>query len=116
MGQCFQDVGLSELTNIVGKQCPDKMHRTKENFDKWIRDYLEAVSGFLNIGDQLIHWLCTTEKPAFMRMHEFMRCWVQLLSYFHSGYIHLTMELQTAQEKNKQIFFAQPKAHQYKFA
>jgi hypothetical protein len=26
------------------------------------------------------------------------------------------MELPTAQEKSEQIFFAQPKAHQYKFA
>ncbi len=32
------------------------------------------------------------------------------------GYIRQTMELPTVQEKSKQIFFAQPKAHQFKFA
>jgi hypothetical protein len=53
--------------------------------------------------------------PAFMLMHEFMRHQVQLLSYLDSGYICQTMELPTAQEKSKQIFFAQPKAHQFKF-
>jgi hypothetical protein len=41
---------------------------------------------------------------------------VQLLSYLDGGYIHQTMELPTAQEKSKQIFFAQPKTHQFKFA
>jgi hypothetical protein len=58
MGQCFQDVGLKELANIVGKQCPEDTHLTKKNFDKCIRDYLEAVAGLPNIGDQLICWLC----------------------------------------------------------
>ncbi len=43
MGQCFQDVGLTEWTNLVGKQCPNDTHLTAE------------VAGFLNIGDQLIH-------------------------------------------------------------
>jgi hypothetical protein len=73
MGQCFQDVGLTEWTNIVGKQCPQIMHLTKENFDECNWDYLEAVAGFLNISDQLIFWHCAANKPTFMPMHEFMR-------------------------------------------
>jgi hypothetical protein len=40
MGQCFQNVGLTKWTNVVAKQCPDKTHHKKENFDKCIRDYL----------------------------------------------------------------------------
>jgi len=44
----------------------------KANFNKRIRDYLEAVAGFPNIGDQLIRWLCSSKKPALMPMHEFM--------------------------------------------
>ncbi len=87
----------------------------KKNFDECIRDFLEAVTGFLNVCDQLICWLRTAKKPAFMSMHEFMRRQGQLLGYLDGGYIHQTIELPTAQEKSKHIFFAQPKAHQYKF-
>ncbi len=74
MGQCFQDVGLTEWTNVVAKQYPNETDHTKENFDKCIGDYLKVVRGFLNVGNQLICWLCTAKKPAFMSMHEFMWC------------------------------------------
>jgi hypothetical protein len=73
MGQCFHDVSLTEWTNVVAKQCPNKTDCTKANFDKCIRDYLEAVAGFLNVGNQLICWLHTTKKPTFMSMHDFMQ-------------------------------------------
>jgi hypothetical protein len=69
MGQCFQDVGLTELTNIVGKQCPNNMHLTKKTFDQCKWNYLEEVARFLNIGNQLIHWLCISKMPAFMPTH-----------------------------------------------
>ena len=75
-----------------------------------------GTTGFLNIGDQLIRWLCTAKKPTLMPMHEFMQHQVQLLSYLKGGYLCQTMEVSTAQEKSEQIFFAQPKAHQFKFA
>ncbi len=116
MGQCFQDIGLTKWINVVGKQCPNNTHLTKENFDECIRDYLEAVVGFSNISTQLICWLCATKKPAFMPMHEFMRHQVQLFSYLDGGHLCWTMELPTAQEKCKQSCLAQPKTHQYKFA
>ena len=45
----------------------------KANFDECIRDYLEAVTGFPNIIDQLICWLHTAKKLALMLMHKFMR-------------------------------------------
>ncbi len=115
MGQCFQDVGLTKWTSIITKQCPNNADRTKANFNECIRDYLEAVAGFSNIGDQLIHWLCTPKKPTLMAMHKFMRRQVQLLSYLKGGYLRQTMEVPTTQEKSEQIFFAQPKAHQNKF-
>ncbi len=92
------------------KQC------TKANFNECIRNYLEAVVGFPNIGNQLICWLRTAKKPALMPMHEFMRLQVQLLSYLKSDYLHQTMAVPMAQEKSEQIFFMQPKAHQNKFA
>jgi hypothetical protein len=116
LSQCFQDVGLTEWTSIVAKRCPNDADRTKATFDKCIRDYLEAVAGFPNIGNQLICWLCIAKKPALMLMHKFMRCRVQLLSYLESGYLRWTMDVPTAHEKSEQIFFAQPKAHQNKFA
>jgi hypothetical protein len=116
LGQCFQDVGLTEWTSVVTKQCPDNADRTKANFDKCIRDYFEAITGFPNIGNQLICWLRTAKKPALMLMHEFMRHQVQFLSYFKSGYLCWTIDVPTAQEKSEQIFFTQPKVHQNKFA
>ncbi len=51
MGQCFQDVGLTKWTSVIAKQCPEDADRTKEKIDKCIRDYLEAVAGFPNIGN-----------------------------------------------------------------
>ncbi len=72
MGPCFQDVGLTKWTNVIAKQCPNDADHTTTNFDECIRDYLKANAGFANVGDQLIFWLCTTKKPAFMPMHEFM--------------------------------------------
>ncbi len=116
LGQCFQDVGLTEWTSIIVKQCPDDADRSKANFDECIRDYLEAVARFPNIGDQLICWLCTAKKPALMPMHEFMRRQVQLLSYLESDYLRRTIDIPIVQEKSEQIFFVQPKAHQNKFA
>jgi hypothetical protein len=49
-------------------------------------------------------------------MHEFTWHQVQLLSYLEGGYLCQTMDVPMAQEKSEQIFFAQPKAHQNKFA
>jgi hypothetical protein len=116
LGQWFQDVGLTKWTSVIAKLCPDDADCTKSNFDKCIRDYLVAVAGFPNIGDQLIRWLCTAKKHALMPMHEFMQHQVQLLSYLEGDYLHRTMDIPMVQEKSEQIFFAQPKAHQNKFA
>jgi hypothetical protein len=73
MGQCFQEVGLAKWTNKMAKQCPNNADCTKANFDECIRDYLEAVAGFPNVGNQLIHWICTAKKPTLMLMHKFMQ-------------------------------------------
>jgi hypothetical protein len=115
IGQCFQDVDLTKWTIVILKWCPKDADRTKEKFDQYIMDYLEAIAGFPNIGNQLIHWLCTAKKPALMPMHEFMHCWVQLLSYLEGNYLRWTMDVPTMQEKSEQIFFAQLKTHQNKF-
>ncbi len=116
LGQCFQDVGLTEWTSIVTKRCLDDADCTKANIDECIRDYLEAVARFPNIGDQLIRWLCTAKNPALMLMHEFMWHQVQLLSYLESDYFCQTMDVPMGQEKSEQFFFVQPKVHQNKFA
>jgi hypothetical protein len=88
MSQCFQGVGLTEWTSIIVKQCPNNADRTKANFNKCIKDYLEAIARFPNVGNQLIFWLRTSKKPALMPMHKFMRCQVQPLSYLKGGYLH----------------------------
>jgi hypothetical protein len=51
MGQCFQDVGLTEWTNVIAKPCPNEAGHTAANFNKCTRDYLGAVAGFPNIGN-----------------------------------------------------------------
>jgi hypothetical protein len=40
---------------------------------------------------------------------------VQLLSYLEGGYLCQAVEVPTAKKKSEQIFFAYPKAHQFKF-
>jgi hypothetical protein len=116
LSQCFQDIGLIEWTSVIAKRCPNDADWTKATFDECIRDYLKAIAGFPNISDQLICWLCTAKKLALMPMHKFMRRRVQLLSYLESGYLRRMMDIPTVQEKSEQICFAQPKAHQNKFA
>jgi hypothetical protein len=32
IGQCFQDVGLTEWNNVVGKQCPNDTNMAKASF------------------------------------------------------------------------------------
>jgi hypothetical protein len=107
MGQCFQGAGLTKWTSVIAKQCPNNADHAKANFDECIKDYLEAVDGFPNVGDQLVCWLCMSKKPALMPMHKFSRHQVQLLRYLKGGYLHLTMDVPTAQEKSEQIFFKQ---------
>jgi hypothetical protein len=51
MGQCFRGVGLTEWTSVIVKQCPNNADHKKSNFDECIRDYLEAIAGFPNIGN-----------------------------------------------------------------
>ena len=93
MGQCFQSIGLTKWTSVIVKQCPNNADCTKANFDKCIKDYLEAVTRFPNIGNQLICLLCTSKKPALMPMHEFMWRQVQLLSYLKGDYLRRTMDI-----------------------
>ncbi len=64
LGQCFQDVGLTEWTSVVAKWCPDNADHMRANFDKCIRDYLEAIAGFPNIGNQLIELLASYGQEA----------------------------------------------------
>jgi hypothetical protein len=116
MGQCFQGIGLTKWTSVTTKRCPNNADCTKANFDKCIKDYLEALTGFPNIGNQLICWLRTSKKLALMPMHKFTQRQVQLLSYLEGGYLRQTIYVPMTQEKSEQIFFAQPKAHQNKFA
>jgi hypothetical protein len=87
MGGCFQDIGLTEWTNVM-KLCPTNAGQTKACFNKCIKYYLKAVASFPNVGDQLICWLCTAKKPTLMPMHKFVRHQVQLLSYLEGGYLH----------------------------
>ncbi len=88
MGQCFQGIGLTEWTSIMAKRCPNNADHTKENFDECIKDYLDANAGFLNIGNQLICWLCTSKKPALMPMQMDYFFWAALPTYRNTDFIN----------------------------
>jgi hypothetical protein len=115
MGQCFQGIGLTKWTSLIAKQCPNNADCTKANFNNCIKDYLETVTGFPNISNQLICWICMSKKPTLMLMHEFTWHRVQLLSYLKGGYLCQTMEVLMVQKKSEQIFLVQTKVHQNKF-
>ena len=102
--QCLQEVALTEWRNIISTRCPTEEGKTYENFLECIRDYLEALAGFPNVGDQLIRWLRTVKKPALMPVHDFMCHRVQLMTYLEDGLLRRTMALPDDQEKIKQVF------------
>jgi hypothetical protein len=73
IGQCFQGIGLIAWTSVIAKQCPINEDPTKVNFDKCIRDYIEAVARFPNIGmkyaligEQIGGW-CSILKARFKK-------------------------------------------------
>jgi hypothetical protein len=41
IGQCFQDVGLTEFNNVVKKQCPNDTNFAKAKFKEWTWNYLK---------------------------------------------------------------------------
>lgn len=116
MGQCFRGTGKTEWNNVVSKRCPTDADKSPDKLEECQRDYLEAVAGFPNVGDQLIRWFQTAKKPALMPFKEYMRRRVQLFSYLDSGLLRTTMAKPTDQEKVEQIFLGQPKNHQVKYA
>ena len=70
----MQEVALTEWHNVVSTRCPTEDSKMYENFLECIQDYLKALVGFPNIGDQLFRWLHTVKKPALMPVHNFMCC------------------------------------------
>eukprot|EP00804_Cyclotella_cryptica_P011981 CCRYP_004461-RB/>CCRYP_004461-RB protein AED:0.46 eAED:0.46 QI:457/0.66/0.57/0.71/0.5/0.42/7/0/551 len=93
MEQCSKEVGLIESTNFVSTRCPEDESKMFENLVKCQQDYLKALVGFPNIGDWLIRWFCTAQKPALMPMHDCMHHRVQLMSYLKKDLLCATMEL-----------------------
>ena len=102
--QCLQEVALTKWRNVVLKRCPTEDSKTYENFLECIRDYLEALAGFPNVGDQLICWLHTVKKPALMTVHDFMRRQVQLMTYLKDGLLRCMKALPSDGEKSNNFF------------
>ncbi len=59
IGQCFQDISLTEWNKVVRKQCLNDNDLVKASFKKRTRDYQRQSA---------LH----CKKPAFMLIHEFM--------------------------------------------
>ncbi len=102
-----------QMEQSCQKAMPQWQWPCKSKFQKVNPGLPEAVTRLSNVGDQLICWPCVAKKPAFIVIHDFMQRRTQPFSYLDSGYFHQTMELPTVQEKSKQIFSVQLKAHQY---
>jgi hypothetical protein len=45
IGQCFQEVGLTEWNKVVGKQCPDNTNLAEASFKEWTQDYQRQSPG-----------------------------------------------------------------------
>ena len=90
--------------------------RTKKNFMKCLKDYLEVIAKCTNLGDQVIRWLRLRGKPAHMLFEEFLNRRVQILNYIKKGYLHRCMEIPNDSKLCKQVFLAQPKTHCIKYA
>ena len=90
--QCFKEVCLTKWKNVISAYCPDDDAKMSGNLFKCQQDYLEALAGFPDIGDQRIHWFHTAWKPALMLMHNYMHHQVRLCGYLKKGLLQTTME------------------------
>ena len=111
---CLQGVAVTKWDLCAAKY--DKEKRSEKTFKKCVKDYLEAVAKCTNLGDQVIRWLRLRGKPAHMRFEEFLNRRVQILNYVKNGYLRHRMDLPVESELCEQVFLAQPKAHQVKYA
>ncbi|MGA0787720.1 MAG: hypothetical protein ACO3QH_09570, partial [Ilumatobacteraceae bacterium] len=115
--QAFQGAALSKWDYVVGKSySTDELKKAPDAFLECIRDYLEAIAGFPNVGDQIIRWFQNMRKPALMEFEHFLQRRGILEDYLTEGLLRRTLALPTDREKAEQIFFAQPKEHQRKYA
>ncbi len=104
LSQCFQDVGLTEWTSLIAKRCPDNADWTKDNFNKCIRDYLEAIAEFPTLATSWFAGSVQPRNPPSCQCTS--SCGVKCsfsATYLESGYLRWTMEVPTAQEKSEQF-------------
>jgi len=86
-------------------------------FEQAIVLYLESLVGLKYIGNQVVCQLRKQKTPAMMPYCDFEHCRQQLLLYVrHNNLLHSTLNIPTAQELVEQLFLAQPKTHQAKYA
>jgi hypothetical protein len=83
----------------------------KKNFMQGLRDYLKVTTKCINLGDQVIRWLCLRSKPGQMQFEDFLNHQVQILDYVKKVYLCCCMELPKNIELCKQVFLVQLKPH-----
>jgi len=112
--RCLQGVAVTKWDLCANKYKGDK--RTKKNFKRCFKDYLEAIAKCTHLGDQVIRWLCLGGKPANMWFKEFLNRLVQILKHVKKEYLRRCMELPNDNKLCEQVFLAQPKAPRIKHA
>jgi hypothetical protein len=117
-GMLVQGNALTAWSMVVAKHFNTDEKKSAENaFEQAIALYLKSLVGLKYISDQVICHLRKQKKPAMMPYRSFERRHHQLLLYvMQNTLLCRTVNILTPQELVEQLFLAQPKAHQAKYA
>jgi hypothetical protein len=117
-GMLVQGNALTAWSMIVAEHFNTNEEKNAENaFKQAITLYLESLVGLYYIGDQVICQLREQKKPAMIPYCDFEHRREQLLLYvMQNNLLRRMLNIPTAQELVEQLFLAQPKAHQAKYA
>ena len=92
-GQLWQQWNILHVVKAVNSMhqfhCVDQMESQIVVQSKQLckgEDSFEAVTGFPNIGNQMIICFYTTKKPPLISAHEYMQCQAQLLASLKNDY------------------------------
>ena len=81
-----------------------------------MKDYLETVTKCNNLGNQVICWLHLMSMSGNTRFEEFLNYHIPIFNYVKKGYLQCCLEILSNTELCTQVFLAQQKAHQCKYA
>lgn len=93
-----------------------RQQESEKGFKSCIRDCIKSVAKCMNLGDQVIYWLRLQKKPAHKPFEEFLNRCTKILEYRKDNWLCHHLEVHNNEEICEQVFLAQPKSHQTKYA